>query len=328
MKRNNWLIACSFLTLAILACGQSGSPTPTAYVAPTATAVPPTSVPEVPSATGSPTESSAEPSAEPTAPPVQPTAPSPTVPPTSETGGAPQILSFTADPTSIVQGDEVTFSWEATGGTEAWIQWTDNSGMLATISVDPDGGSETFAPVDALVNLLVQNSVGADSVTIELDIACAYAWAAPLADNPPSTRCPSEAQVGAAAQQPFENGFMVWFGPTNAIYVFYNQDAVGLPNRYRVFPDAFVEGDPESDPAIVPPAGLYQPVRGFGLLWRTQPEVRDLLGWATAPEAGFDTWLQYYAEQAMHVSANMLQGIDGTIYQLSNVDSGWRAYAP
>jgi hypothetical protein len=43
----------------------------------------------------------------------------------------------------------------------------------------------------------------------------------------------------------------------------------------------------------VPPPGLYQPIRGFGKLWRTHPEVRDRLGWATAPEQGFYTqWQQ------------------------------------
>ena len=35
-----------------------------------------------------------------------------------------------------------------------------------------------------------------------------------------------------------------------------------------------------------PPAGLVEPVRGFGKVWRENPAVRQALGWATAPENG------------------------------------------
>ena len=248
-----------------------------------------------------------------------------TAPPSA---AAPTIISFTADPMAIVEGDEVTFSWEATGGTEAWIQWTDRFGMLQAISVDPDGGSETFAPEFDSINLLVQNSAGADSATVELDITCAHEWAPPLAENPPMDGCPSEAQYGPAAQQSFENGFMIWFGPTDTIFVFYNQGQSGNPRPFDTFEDTFEEGDPESDSDIVPPDGLYQPVRGFGLVWRESPQVRDQLGWATAPEAGFETWLQFYSARAMHASANAIQGIDGTIYVLENVGGTWGVYEP
>jgi hypothetical protein len=33
-----------------------------------------------------------------------------------------------------------------------------------------------------------------------------------------------------------------------------------------------------------PRAGLYEPGRGFGRIWREQPGVRDCLGYATDPE--------------------------------------------
>jgi hypothetical protein len=47
---------------------------------------------------------------------------------------------------------------------------------------------------------------------------------------------------------------------------------------------------PESDPAIDPPAGYYQPVRGFGLFWREAYfgtigfSAQERLGWATDEE--------------------------------------------
>ncbi len=115
----------------------------------------------------------------------------------------------------------------------------------------------------------------------------------------------------------------------STIYVFYNQPAPGRSDpAYHVYNDEFSEGDPESDPAIVPPTGLYQPIRGFGLVWRTYPEVRDGLGWATAPEAGFETWKQEYSLSGMHSSFTVLQGIDGTMYHLSHFDSSWQVYSP
>jgi hypothetical protein len=248
--------------------------------------------------------------------------------PTPGSLAAPSIISFTAEPVTIVQGDEVTFSWEATGGTEAWIQWTDSFGVLQAISVDPNGGSETFAPDNSRVNLTVQNSAGGDSATVELDVTCAHEWVAPLAENPPTDECPSPAQYGSAAQQPFENGFMIWFGPTDTIFVFYNEGQSGTQRPFDTFEDMFQEGDPESDPDIVPPEGFYQPVRGFGLVWRENPDVRDQLGWAAAPEAGFETWLQFYSARAMHASANALQGVDGTIHVLENAGATWGVYAP
>jgi hypothetical protein len=46
----------------------------------------------------------------------------------------------------------------------------------------------------------------------------------------------------------------------------------------------------ESDPSIVPPEGYYQPVRGFGKLWRE--ELRSALGWALAPERSYTAQYQ------------------------------------
>ena len=45
-----------------------------------------------------------------------------------------------------------------------------------------------------------------------------------------------------------------------------------------------------------PPPGRLLPVNGFGQLWRERPEVRDGLGWATAPEHQFGgAWQDFRA---------------------------------
>lgn len=81
-----------------------------------------------------------------------------------------------------------------------------------------------------------------------------------------------------SAVQPFERGSMIWLqGP---IYVLYND------GRFQRYDDTYTAGvDPESGGEI-PPAGLVEPVRGFGKVWRSNPDVRAGLGWGTAPESG------------------------------------------
>jgi hypothetical protein len=104
----------------------------------------------------------------------------------------------------------------------------------------------------------------------------AAALGCPLANNASS--------VGSAFQ-PFQNGLMVWVSslgaqPQAAIYALYNN------GTYQRFNDTFQEGvDPASGGAS-PPAGLLEPVRGFGKVWREQASARDALGWATSGESG------------------------------------------
>ena len=103
-----------------------------------------------------------------------------------------------------------------------------------------------------------------------------------------------------AAFQSFERGFMIWLSDRHRIWIAACcTSTIPLGGRWLAFDDTFVDGMPESDPAIVPPAGLYQPTRGFGLVWRTLSDysyggsVRDLLGWATGPERGYTAHVEY-----------------------------------
>jgi hypothetical protein len=46
------------------------------------------------------------------------------------------------------------------------------------------------------------------------------------------------------------------------------------------------------DETVTPPEGAKNPERGFGLLWRTTPEVRDGVGWPWDDEVGAETAVQ------------------------------------
>jgi hypothetical protein len=241
------------------------------------------------------------------------------------TAGAPVIQSFTADRASIIEGETLNVTWKATGGTEAFIMWMNVFGIMDGLgNLDPDGGTAAITPKRGPVVLQVRNSVGTTEAQLALTIACANTWVPELAAVMEG-KCPNPAEIGWAAQQPFEHGFMLWLQPSNAVYVFFNNYG---GQSYRVYTDNFKEGDPESDPSLTPPAGLRQPIRGFGLVWRSYPEVRDNLGWATAPESGFNAWRQSYQGFGMHNLTIWLKDINQKIYQLDPMGSQWKIYTP
>jgi hypothetical protein len=94
----------------------------------------------------------------------------------------------------------------------------------------------------------------------------------------------------SSAWQPFERGFMIYLaGTPGSIY------AITSDGRFRRFDDTFVSGvDPESG-GETPPSGLFEPVRGFGKVWRSNVDIRALLGWATQQERGDTASVQLFA---------------------------------
>jgi hypothetical protein len=103
------------------------------------------------------------------------------------------------------------------------------------------------------------------------------------------------------AQEDFQNGYMFWISTKKVIWVLYKSEN---PNRgtWQSFQDTFVDGEPEIDPSINPPPGLFQPKRGFGKLWRDTPGLRDKLGWATTPE--FDLNTRYVYQPGGYLDSN------------------------
>jgi hypothetical protein len=71
-----------------------------------------------------------------------------------------------------------------------------------------------------------------------------------------------------------------------------------LENSWGRYLDLWSEGQPVSG-GETPPAGLFEPVRGFGKLWREEPGVRDRLGWAVEPEAPVPIFLQQFENGAL-----------------------------
>ncbi len=107
--------------------------------------------------------------------------------------------------------------------------------------------------------------------------------------------CPtmSETAIQLAAQQHFQGGYMFWRGDTHEIYVFIGTDDDPTGNWY-LFEDTWRDNDPTQEPIDTPPAGFYEPIRGFGKVWRDNGYIRQALGWATEPERNITAAWQIY----------------------------------
>jgi hypothetical protein len=148
-------------------------------------------------------------------------------------------------------------------------------------------------------------------------LACAERWF--FVPRPPD--CPIAPYTnGPANFQQFEHGFMIWFAAQRTIFVVYQP-----PNKpgWQQFVDTWQEGSPDSDPSITPPEGLFQPMRGFGLVWRTRPRVRQRLGWATGPELPYPSVLQIDS-----VGSRYIRGPHNEVYRLNADLAGWQIVKP
>ncbi|MDW8300656.1 MAG: hypothetical protein RML95_15095, partial [Anaerolineae bacterium] len=111
------------------------------------------------------------------------------------------------------------------------------------------------------------------------------------------------------AQQDFQNGYMFWISTRRVIWVLINTPGNPNTGEWRIYPDTFVDGEPEFDPNLMPPSeNLFQPRRGFGKLWRTTPGLREALGWATTPEFALNTPYVYQPGGFIDANGNWVPG--------------------
>ncbi len=232
---------------------------------------------------------------------AQPPAPTPLVyePPTPITPTPTVTPSLTITPT-ITPTPSLTFTPSPT------LTETPDLGALGFLALDAEDA--TFLPVvlriplptltvwaataQAQIAATLNPAPIAAPPTAQPGIPCPFppppALSALLGRDPtllPALGCPFGAppvptQIGGAWQF-FERGAMVYLaGIPGQIFVVTND------GRFRRFDDTFIQGvDPESGGAS-PPSGLIEPVRGFGKVWRTNPDVRMALGWGVVPETG------------------------------------------
>ncbi|MFO7321055.1 MAG: hypothetical protein DIU68_004955 [Chloroflexota bacterium] len=180
--------------------------------------------------------------------------------------------------------------------------------------------------------------VGLDVLTVEplealpeaLAAAPTVATSTPTPTATPDPRPTATTGQIQVVEEVFERGRMFYIEPLDQIWVM----VVTGEGRgtWSIYPDTFEEGDAEFDPSIVPPDGLMQPERGFGKLWRENPEVREALGWAVTPEFGYVS--EYRYQPGGHFDENgefvpgpgyhVLFSLYGEAFRFNEEDNTWQ----
>jgi len=146
---------------------------------------------------------------------------------------------------------------------------------------------------------------------------------------PPNFPTPVIVEV-QVAEQLFEHGRMFWIEPIQQIWVLHiTGEGRGT---WSVYEDTFVEGEPETDPNLVPPEGRYQPERGFGKLWRESGNLREELGWGVTPEFGYVSRYEYHAGGSIDANGNYVAGpgyhivfsLGGELFRFNEADGTWQ----
>ena len=197
------------------------------------------------------------------------------------------VRSFTASPDPVERGGAVTLTWDAPGAETVGITRLSPTGDIflepEAIDLPARGSIELQVPdhyVESVKYYLGARDAGnrLAKAYVTVGVICSY-------DEYIAPRCPLTQEHPWAAFEPFERGYMIWRGDTREIYVLYSEDG------YETYQDTWQEGNPVVIPGT-PPPGLYAPVRGFGNLYASQPQVRERLGWATAEENGYTMWVE------------------------------------
>ena len=284
------------VTPSLVPTTEAASPSPEpASPAPADTAVPA-------SATPLPATNTAEP---PTVTPsltITPTitlTPSSTLTPTADVGGFSALLDLAARVT--VLPPEVRY-----GPATATALWAigDRIAGTARAAVTP---TPTFpaqgTPVFAIVPgaTLPQSELGtlppAPGGAVSCGIPPGGALGALLVSDPVLTSqlgCAIGAPVSVAgAVQPFERGAMIYRAstlPGTAGII----EALSSDGRFTRYTDTWVSGiDPDSA-NLAPPPGLFEPIRGFGKIWRGDGALAARLGWALSGEQGASLSVQAF----------------------------------
>ena len=110
------------------------------------------------------------------------------------------------------------------------------------------------------------------------------------ADRRDRLGCPGEAEREVFwAEEAFERGRMFWREDNRGVYVLHDD------RTWQAFADTWQEGQPQDDPHLTAPPGLFQPKRGFGKVWREElGGPTSQLGWAREEERGFTGMVQAF----------------------------------
>lgn len=205
------------------------------------------------------------------------------LPPTPVTEAVPPGAESTGEAGTVGEA----YPPAATAPVDAAVEGTVPADAQATVPVDP--ATQATAPADPAAQATVPAETPAQ--TIACPVPTEPRFATLLQAQLPIAQilgCPlSDATQTFAAWQAFENqNQLLWLESEDAILALYG-------GMWHGFEDVFTEADPEILPdAPTPPSpDLIQPIRGFARVW---VNVVAEMGFAVAPEVGYDTTVQRF----------------------------------
>ncbi|HLV37357.1 MAG TPA: hypothetical protein VKY59_19720 [Spirillospora sp.] len=230
-----------------------------------------------------------------------------------EADSEPEIMNFEASDLAVQNQGEITFTWEAQGAKAYFYACPGDPNsecrrppLAMNVPLTGEITISNFRYA-GLKRFRLEVRGAGDTVTedITIEVTCSQRWLGPVTGF---SACPQSPPLAVfAAWQPFEGGIMLWFSDTREIWVMTNAD-----HRVQVFPDTFVEGEP--DPLITAPEDRYTPVRGFGRVWAALGGEDSPLGWALAEETGFDSARQPVGSRSY---TTFIQGPGDTVYAVT-----------
>jgi hypothetical protein len=218
-------------------------------------------------------------------------------------------------------GDTITLTWDTANVVTATILRMSPGGPIMQFWDVPPSGSLSYTiglQERHFVPFLLSGASQSGHYTgqyLQVPLTCPDTWFF----SPAPDGCPGgPALYAAGAEQPFQEGVMVWVGEQSLIYVLFDDDI--FSPRWAIYPDTWEEGEELCDPGPAPP-GYSQPQRGFGKLWCEEAGIRDRLGWAVDTEVGYETAVQYDA--AVKYTTLYVRAADGNVWKLLPERSGW-----
>lgn len=248
-----------------------------------------------------------------------------------------------------MQDKSVTLAWEAAGEYAAICPLMGSSTVGCRCLFDmPLVGSTTIKSEEIIGNYtgfeLIVNAGDSSAVdAILANVQCQGSQDWYFADPP--QMCPAGSPLhSSAAAQRFQRGLMIWIEALDEFFILFDSDqhpsdsTQGWSSLKSLH---ILRGSLELRPAAspgnrvdeTPPPGYFEPVSGFGLVWRGEvtgtDDIREMLGWAEEPEYRFDTVYQCQASCGAYWDC-YLRGPDGKaihLYYLMHFGHYWEEWS-